>query len=586
MNPQQSSLTTLGRSYGLVEGELDAFSAGFTGIQPHPQTPRAYRIEAATEAERPRAFGCVELFLDDWTDPSSPFPIGINVLVGEQEVWIGESEGESLAHGFLRVLYALGRDVGIFVVWNGAGVVFHSFLRHIAPALALEGCVIEPLVSGADIKAIIIRGDHSQWILTDSGTMSGMSRIGQEGFCDTFGSSYLNGYSNVRRLWKAVDKLQDVLLSMTNVGLRPTIAAVSLKAARYHLPPGTKWYRPNLPIESVCRYGGAYRGGYVYYEDYRGPAHRIDVNRMYTSLLRGPLPGSCALTHAGEYLREKPGIFLCRVEGEGYFPVYISAFSVNDRRFHKQYTTRPAAWSWLPSSELVGMRALGYKIVAGLGFAFDTWVDLSGFAKQLLHHISSPSSTDAQKMVAKAIGNSLTGKLGQAPEHLNVSYSVGAPKGDWVPYVTVDKGVIPNLWVQKHLDFKGGQHVDSAAWLTAQGRGKVYGQLSRIRALGWRAVHVDTDGIIIDQDPRGILPLRQDIPGEWRYDGSDSDALVAKGKWYSFAGETHTAGLSGVTREQLEAVHYGRKVVIGRKVLSNPFGSSPTIQNADYHLGG
>lgn len=586
MSPSSNTLIRAASRYDLVGDEMHAFSQGISHTSPHPQDPSAYCIAKPSGIEAERKYATLEFFLDDWTNPQSPTPIGAMLYDGKEDQWIGGQDHASLAMSLVTTLEHLGRDVSHLVVWNGRLSAFHAFLRHLARPLVALGATVQPLVSGVDIKAIMLKLRGRGWILTDLGVMSGASKIGQDAFCESLGAGYVQGATNVRSLYLAVGKFAVILHTMAGVALRATVAAASLAAAKLYLPDDTRWYRPSLCLESMCRYGGAYRGGYVHSEPYHGPAWRIDVNRMYTSLLRSKLPAHTTFGHAGKKGKEHPGFYLCRVEGQGHFPAYISAFHSESGRFHKQNMGTVSAWAFLPSAELLGLRRIGYDVTASVGFNIDGWIDLSGFANHLLDLQSRYERGSAESIVAKSLGNALTGKLGQSPERLDVIYSTTEPRGGWLPYVTVEREVIPDLWVKKHLSFAGGQHVDAAAWLTAMGRNKVYAQLARVKALGWRAVHVDTDGIMLDSDPRAVLALSNTVPGEWRYEGYDAEALVTRSKWYSFQGEQHTAGLAGVTREQLEAVHYGRKVVIGRKVLANPLTSSDTYRTQSYSFGG
>lgn len=585
MSTASDYLAGQGRSYGLVEGELFAWERSFVGIQAHPQSPNAYCLSQPMGRDTPRSIAAMELLIDDWTNPQDPAPMGISVAIGGEDLWIDGSCDSELACRFMALLTGIGGKVSLLVVWNGMGVVFHTFLRHLARPMAEMGARIQPLVTGTDIRAINVSVAGKQLTLCDIGVALGASRLDHEAILQSLGVCYLTGQTTARRLLRAADAAQDLMMRLVGVALHPTIAASSLKAAKHYLPADRRWFRPNLGLEATCRAGGAYRGGYSYSESYQGEAWRIDVNKMYTTLLRSPLPAGSTLSHAGEYGREQLGIFLCRVEGEGHFPSYIAPFSLRDARFHKETTSRPAAWAWLPTPEITALRGVGYHILAGLGFKFTRWVSLKGYADHLLAIQSRAERGSIESIVAKSLGNSLTGKLGQSPERLEVCYALSAPSGGWVPYVTADREVIPHLYWQQHLTWSGAQHVDAAAWLTAMGRAKVYGQLARIHSLGWRAVHVDTDGIILDCNPQGVLCLSAQTPGGWRYDGYDPDCVVAKSKWYSFKGEIHTAGLSSVTREQLEAVHYGRRVVIGRKVLANPLRDGPLYRETAIRMG-
>lgn len=464
--------------------------------------------------------------------------------------------------------------------------MFHTFLRHLARPITEMGGKVQPLVTGVDIKAITITLSGMSWMLMDLGVMSGLSQLTQDDVCDSFGATLHSGATTANRLLVAARRLQDHLRDIVGVGIRPTIAAVSLRAARRYLREDARWFRPNLGLESICRHGGAYRGGYIYSEPYQGEAWRMDVNKMYTSLLRSPLPAHCAFGHAGEVGKEHPGFYLCRVEGQGYFPPYITSFNADEARFHKQRLNPVSAWCFLPSSEFLGLRKVGYNVTAGLGWRIDDWVSLKGYADHLLSLQTRYERGSPQSLLAKMLGNSLTGKLGQAPDRLEVCYSLTEPPGGWLPYVTVEREVVNHLWFRRQLDFKGGQHVDAAAWLTASGRGLVYSQLARVKGLGWRAVHVDTDGVIIDHDPRGVFTLSATTPGLWRYEGYDPECIVAKGKWYSFNGENHAAGVPNVTRTQIEAVHQGRHIVFGRKVLRLPYTKGPIATDQVYSLGG
>jgi len=521
--------------------------------------------------ERRRTIAAAALVLDDWTDPDSPLPLGLH-LAGEQGECYTEWDGTADASGLLLLALERAAGHGGFVAfWQGSTLDFHVFLRHIAPHAVTLGYSVQPIGVGAELRAIILSRAGRQTWLTDVRAMSGCRELALNEWLVAFGQGEQSERTDTLRLFHSLEQFAGICRATLGVNPRATVGGTAVAAFRKTLPAEPLWLRPSPGLVALCRLGQAYRGGWVYGEAYRGPAWKVDCNKLYLWSLAQGVPtrhkvGLC-LAHG----QERPGIYLARLSGRVPLPVAVPAWSSASGTFVKEAWTHGERLTCLPSAEYPGLRALGATVTPLVGYVQSAGVDLSPFARMLYRiHAQYPRGS-AQHITAKYIGNALVGKLGENPERVDLLYREGWPGETWWPYLTWDSKLLPNLWVRRRHQVAAHQRVDAAAVVTARARSHVYEWAAGYLQEGGQIVHVDTDGFILSAPPGAGDALDGATAGEYRLEAYDPEAVVLGAKSYLLDNTVHASGFAAINRRQAEVAFDGGSVVVAQRMLRAPW---------------
>jgi hypothetical protein len=482
-------------------------------------------------------------------------------------------------------LSAINADGGIAVCWHGQRLYFHVFLRQLGEALASQGFTIFPYASQTSIKAISLKLGKREWLLCDAECVTGTEGMDLGTFAGTMGADWTGSLPDVSRLYHSMLAFQRLTIEHFGVGLKVTAGSAAIAAMSRFLPDGAKWWPPNPLLSAFCRIGGAYRGGYSYGTRYHGLAWKVDINKAYTAALGYGLPlrgvlGTCL--HDG---KEADGVYLCRVEGRGEYPAYISTWRGFDSGFHKQTAHTFRTLAYLPQAEFAGLRVMGYAVTPLYGFRFTSHLDLSPFTARLAWLQSTYARGTAQHAIGKAFGNSVVGKLAQGRERTDVCYASYPPDTSWHPFITTTQDIVPYLWARTTDKPASYHHIDAATVITARVRNQVYNLMGAWQARGGSVYHVDTDGAIISADPNGIIDLDDKRIGAWRNEGFDSQCTVIRAKCYVWQGKAVTAGVSGIPPETIELALGPKIVTVGRAVLHVPWLGLPQTEDSTYSIG-
>lgn len=405
-----------------------------------------------------------------------------------------------------------------------------------------------------------------------------------------------------------LSEVQDLLLARFGVSLRATIASAALGAAARRLPHDWRLWRPPALLDSVCRAGGAYRGGWVYARRYRANTHKpliaVDVRRLYAWALTQPLPlaaglalGEDAAEIAAGESGEREGIWLCTItntlagELTTTLPVSLAVWSPPrgdwPGGFQKTLWRGKTCLALLHSGEIPGLRALGYGVAPGVGYWFTETFDLRSYVAEFQKIIDQYGAKSWQSGITKQLGNCLSGKWGAGQQVIDVCYSETVPssteaenaRGEfWYPMIDQHGVEVDGCWERRKRWVAPSQQPHLAAAVTAHGRGKTYTAAAMLRASGGEVYYVDTDGILTTADPVAAgLDLSGDTQiGAWRMGGWDERAEVAGPRMYQADGDVIFAGSNApepARRAAIALLVEGRSAQLDVRVVRRPWST-------------
>lgn len=475
----------------------------------------------------------------------NPVPTGLLVADRERTEYHPFTSPADYGEEFPAFLAAHGGGQTLWCFWRGATLAFHTLLRHLAPALALAGWTVRPYYGGSGIKAVEVERARERFFLASVGEMVGVPDDNSADFLAAFDAGGVGGRDTWGRVLDCLYRVQSLTLAAFGVGLRGTVGALGVAAARHYLDASPEWWRPSSLLDSVCRVGGGYRGGYKFAEPYRGPAWRLDANRLYSWALTLPLPSRASVGPCVKDGTERAGVYMCEVAGVSAYPVYLPIYTGEKPAFRRVHATRGSFLCFLPSDEFAGLRAMGWTVRPGMGFVTEEWVSLRPLIDRITVVLANSPRSSPQYTLAKQLANSLAGKLAEDPWRTQLAFAMEPPSPDWLPYVSEHDDILPHVWMRRVLEAKPTNHIDAAAAVTARGRSRVYSLIGEWVGRGGRVVYVDTDGLLVTSDPCGVIPLDPSTPGAFRADGFDADSRVLAKGVYSFDGRDYHAGLPG-----------------------------------------
>jgi len=449
-------------------------------------------------------------------------------------------------------LFTPKRSRTIYLVPEGGTHFLHGFLRWFVPHWINAGFRVQPVVSRSILIVLRVTKGRNAWTFADW-------TVATASPAPVFGVDHPHvgdGAEAIRRelagCFQLVTQLATWVRDMFGVDVRPTVGGTALAAAGRFLPPNEKLFRPHPLLLAMCREGGAYRGGYVYGQRYRGPGYKADVRRLYTAMIAEDLPASFSFGLGYDATYELPGIFLCTVSGEPRMPLYLAVWEGPETGFRKQHWYGGTAIAIVPSTEYAGLRAMAVDVTPGCGYIASRPWSLSGFVDHLQRLIVEAGPSSAVGEYAKLLGNAVSGKWGVSPHLDSLVWSSERPGEDAEPAFTLDGERLDGLWHVKSTRYLGSQQLGLATWVTARARSVLYAELARAMDAGRTVVHAHTDGYIATGPAPEWLPSDTDTIGAWRLVDTDSDVITIRGGMYVIGQETKTSGASGGTRRMVE----------------------------------
>jgi hypothetical protein len=449
-----------------------------------------------------------------------------------------EGRARAIARALQAVLAPLESNA-LVVFALGARRDFHLLLLGCGRALAEQGWRIHPLASHSDIRGLVLTFGERSWWFCDAEAMTGAPVDGA--IRPPLDDSGPEDARELRllRLYQSLDRLQVLARESIGVALHVTVGAAGIAAARQVLPTGFIWWKPPALLREACLRGGAYRGGWQFAEPHSGEAWKVDITRSYTWALSLPLPCRSAFGSGYQGDKEAPGIFLCRVKGNSELPLPLSLWDSDVGEFRKQNVRVANSLAFLPQTEYSSVRMLGYDVQPLAGWRFAQHLSLSPLTDRLAGIVRGYPREDLFSQFAKALANSLAGKLGQGPLQDEVCYSADRPDAGWWPFITPDGEVIPYLWARPARVHRAYQHADAAAIVTARVRARTMAFAHEWNRSKGRVVYADTDGLLLTADSRPDLPVSNGGLGDWRLLGRDLKCEVISRKHYRWLGVEH-----------------------------------------------
>lgn len=548
--------------------EREAWRALFDGADAYPVDKFMPPLKRAGRKATPRLLAGIVWQLDDELAPE-PKVIGIEWSAG------GHGGTLDLARNPASAATQLGKLLErpelrsrLIASWGASQRAFSAFLRTLALPLVADGYTIEPIATGTECKALIIRKGRRVWWLCDAQHMTGGLQLTETQFVAEYAPRTRAAPGSPEALADALGGFQRQLLGAFGVAIGATIGAAALRAARQHIPAKEYVWRPPPLLVSMLRSGHGMRGGYVYAEAFNGLAYSWDVTKAYTAALAHPLPRRCALVAAPPAGEDSDGIYLCRVTGRGTLPAYLARWDGETRTFTLDAWQGGTCWAVLASSEFIGLQSLGYSIEPRGGYAFVRTWSLAPFVERVAAISKKHGRGSAHERTAKVIGNAVYGKFAENPLREEVIYAGARPGDDWHPMVTLAGDEVPYLWVRQTVTHRPGQHIEIAATVTGRVRSQVQSAAALALALGGRVVHVDTDGLLATVNGSEWLDTTPDAVGAWRVDDEPQHALVWGRKGYAYGDEIRAAGMTGLTMQDAEALSAG--ATVSRAVTVRP----------------
>lgn len=570
-HPQGELMGRYARSFALEEDEAQAIDhlLGFQHF--YPTDKYIPPMRPPRRADKARPVFVAQIVADERDEFEDPTPLAIELADDEVTETVPLVGVENPAEELARVLFRHRHRASYIGFWRGARHDFHLLFRHYAAGLIALGFSLQPLAAGASIKAVIVKKGRTRWWLCDIPAMTGADVDDLEGFIDAYTDSPGHELDGLRLLREAVLGYQAMTMDLFQTALRPTVGGAAIHAAQVTLPEDAWKWRPPPLLVAMAREGRGYRGGYVLATPYVGKAWKADINKAYTAALSSELPLETAFGPAVVDGDIRPGLYLSRIHGPGPLPLYIAPWQGPEEGFVLGAWAGDECLAIIPSSEVSGIRALGYRVDPLFGFRYTRTFSFGAYVERITELLTNHERGSAEVRAAKLFGVSVYGKLAERPERQDMQYREKDPGEEWFPAFAEDGEEIPGLWLRKSVSYRPHQHIDVAASITGEVRGKVYQAAADIHAAGGNIVAVDTDGIIADIDLRDVLAIHDTRLGAWRYEGHDARAAIAGNKAYAFGPAARVAGVHGVTRAQVELAARGDDIIVAGKRIAPPW---------------
>lgn len=518
----------------------------------YPRGRQFWPWKRATKKDLPRPIAMVGCAWQVRTDDNARLPVRWTRATGQRVHSLdvhGEHDDAERVASWLFGRYHRSTSI---VLIDGSAWLFQSLLKWYARTWADLGYEVRPLVAGPTIRAIVVRKGNQRWTLCDLEAMTGtdVATAHAEAQAMPRRPGPIRADEWYLKLW--LEELQLKVVAELGAYLRPTIAGTAVRAASHVLPDDLMIPRPPPFLVAMCREGRGFRGGFVYGVPFRGHAYKADVRRLYAACLRTPLGIRWAFGPGTARGREKPGVFLCTVDGTPAMPITLGVWDESTRSFTDRHWYGGTAIAVLPSSEYAGIRAMGCTVTPGWGWVATQSVTFDELVDKLATILGRYGSDSSMGRVAKLIGNTLYGRWAQNPVREGVVYSVDRPSERAFPMVTIRGDEVDDLWWQWDQFFSPAQQIGMAAMVTGHARSVLYAELAKRTAEGRTVVHAHTDGYVATGSPPDDMPTDTDVIGEWRVVGEDPDAIVLRGGGYTIGEDAKTSGVPGASRAGLE----------------------------------
>jgi hypothetical protein len=453
-----------------------------------------------------------------------------------------------------EALFCTATRSKLIVFQHGAKHDLRLIAQRWGLALDRLGFAVEMMVNDGNLRALVIKRGRHRWYLVDWQSVTGRPATELADYIPKMTPDAVLRSNPATGVYLAVSHVQWFLRTHFGVGLGVTISSTAVRAcARSTAPELWKW-KPQPILVSLCRVGYGFRGGMVNGRRYRGNAVLVDLNRAYTAALTGSLPLRSALGRCVLEGRERPGMYLCRVIGQGARAIYCGQWNASCGRFDLGWHRGKPGGSFvtvLATAEFSGIRAAGYEVVPTIGMVFTRVFDFKPYVDRIARAVEKYGPQSPLGRLTKLLGNAVYGKFAAGFERRTVRLSNGRPGRDWYVWVDSDGWPVEHVWEQTKVGYQWSQQVDIAAVVTARVRSWMYEAEASIRAHGGSVLGMQTDCLILDRSPPDGMALHSWHFGAWKVVTEDSAGVVVGPNCYSIGEQTVAPDHPNPTRQDV-----------------------------------
>lgn len=524
-------------------------------------------------------------FVSDADYPDDPNSLaGAVVSFGADYRTLEDAGSDDFPARLAAALFTSRTRGAAFVCLHGGRRDFHLLFRRCYRAWLSQGFTLHPTAIGPYIKTITVRKQKHAWHLVDFLSLVGLERENADEIAAAFHGPAFDGATPAQRAAVAAGVFAGVVRESFGVRCGVTAGRTAVSAVARHVPDDRWLWRPSTLAVGLARVGRAFRGGYCFYPAYRGPGHVVDIRRAYSWALSQELPYGSAYARCTAGGHEQDGIYLCRLRGPGYYPVYVAPWGGATRGFTPRLWNGDECLCVLPTAEFAGLRALGYRVEPAFGAAFSGSVSIAGFIRQCDAIRARYGDASPHGLVAKGLANRVYGKLAESPARQSLTFAVDRPVDGALPYLDAAGEEVEAAWCVDSTAYRAHQHVDIAAHVTALVRSKLYAAMARCDESGVGVLAVDTDGMVLSADPTGVLALDGAVSGSWRYTRYDPDVIINGPRFALIGGRVLAAGSTNVDPSMVELAYDQGTVTVRGRVMAPAWSNGPTATDVRRRL--
>lgn len=535
--------------------------------------------------DKPRRISVAQFDATESNILGFPRVIRLRVCDGGSQYEIPLLGDRNPARSIERVLFTFSRRGWLTVFPTGNTTDFRIMAQQYIVPLLHKGYRIQPINAGSELIALKVQKGKHTWYLIDYAKAVGIE-YEKPTECRLVGKHAQHALCKCLEMAHAVlSTIQNHLIDVFHVSLQLSIGSVAIKAAKHAMLNDLMKWRPHPLMVTMCRLGGAFRGGFIVGRGFRGPAWMVDTNRLYTWALTRKLPYRVALSSSVTNGVLRDGIYVCTIIGPGTFPIYVPVWGDRTSGFSVSYWNGDKVYTVLTTSEIDGIRALGYQVKTGYGFQFVQTFNMATYVEKLLATVNKYGRNHPLSRITKSMGNSVYGKFGESPERIDSIFSIDRPSPDCFPFIDSNGDEIENLWERKRVRYNSHQHVDIAATITGYGRDHMYGAIKAIIDAGGIIAATNTDSIITNVDPSGTLHIDATAIGKWRNVAYDADGItVARNAW-AVGEHIALSGAPAHDRHTIELIARHEQVILHGIQKARLLPGGPTMQRYTFTGG-
>lgn len=505
-------LTRMARFKGVPEDIIDALRDTMRHRSRHIARSVQWEIKKTHRAASPLKFGVVDYSVRHHEGHKQ---VRITIVTESGATTLDVPDTDAFAEALIDRLFA-AKDKNMVWFCPAGKTRFVEYLKsHLMKGLAAHGYTMSGVRINAPETNVTIMKDKLLWRVADFNECHGVTLSGSSYDASTLDDGTGDPEDMLTRFYNDICHIRDFYLKEFGISMKQTVASTGFTAIVRHMTEGTAFQRPTPDVHAICREGATLRQGYLRHDEFIGVASEEDQRRQYASILKQDLPLRGVYDHAVINGERQKGIFLCRVSGQGMFPIYLGVHDPKQGVFIKEYWHGGNAICWLPDTEYEGIEAAGYTIEPIWGYRFTEWTHVRPFVDKLQDLVNEHTPDSPTGQVLKLLGNATIGRFSTASDMNTYVYST-EDQPDLMPLQDVlTREQIPNVWEKQQKTFSAKQQPHIAAYIYGATRTEIYKRMMMHITEGRRVLHACTDGLIIEGSLEDVFYPPNPQFGEW-----------------------------------------------------------------------